>query len=76
MNCLVCVPLAVLNTQAAPAPFRLHTPGGANQLYEGEPLGLANKHGGDWTEWPDPWQVRELPEAFRTLKLRERKMRL
>src|SRR5205823_4013605 len=27
-----------LATEAPDAPFRLHTPGGANQLYDGEPL--------------------------------------
>ncbi len=31
----------------------------------GRELTLRNKHGGDWTEWPDDLRVREIPQAFR-----------
>ena len=37
---------------------------GKHPFYEGKPLDLADQHGGDWTEWPEAWRVRELPEAF------------
>jgi protein gp37 len=28
-------------------------------------LKLADRHGGDWHEWPEAWRVRQLPHAFR-----------
>ena len=37
---------------------------GKHAFYEGKPLDLADQHGGDWTEWPEAWRVRELPQAF------------
>jgi protein gp37 len=28
-------------------------------------LNLANPHGGDWSEWPKAWRVRQVPKEFR-----------
>ena len=38
---------------------------GKNPFYQGKPLPLVDKHGGDWTEWLPEWRVREMPAAFR-----------
>ena len=38
---------------------------GKHPFYEGKPLDLEDKHGGDWAEWPEEWRVREIPEGFR-----------
>jgi len=40
---------------------------GKNPFYQGKPLNLNDKHGGDWNEWPEAWRVREFPAGFRTL---------
>ena len=49
---------------------------GKKPFYQNQPLDLADQHGGDWTEWPEAWRVRELPEAFRSLTLRGRRTRI
>jgi len=38
---------------------------GKHPVYKGQPLDLVNRHGGDWTEWPEAWRIREIPEGFR-----------
>jgi protein gp37 len=38
---------------------------GKRPFYQGQPLDLADEHGGDWSEWPAEWRVREVPQAFR-----------
>jgi hypothetical protein len=40
---------------------------GRKPFYENRPLPLKDKHGGDWAEWPEPWRVREMPQALRGL---------
>jgi protein gp37 len=41
---------------------------GKHPFYQNRPLDVADKHGGDWAEWREAWQVREFPQAFgRTL---------
>jgi protein gp37 len=42
---------------------------GKKPFYQNEPLELEHKHGGDWSEWREAWQVREVPEAFRASTL-------
>lgn len=39
---------------------------GARPLLSGEPLQLADSHGGDWCEWPMAFRVRETPDAWRS----------
>ena len=41
---------------------------GSNPFWKGEPLALADKHGGDWSEWPEGFRVREFPEQFRNYR--------
>lgn len=38
---------------------------GSNPFWKGEPLALADKHGGDWSELPKEFRIREFPEHFR-----------
>jgi protein gp37 len=39
---------------------------GRRPFFDGQPINLADPHGGEWDEWPDPnWKVREIPAAFR-----------
>lgn len=38
---------------------------GKNPIYQNQPLSLRDKHGGDWTEWPKEWRVRDVPQSFR-----------
>jgi protein gp37 len=40
---------------------------GKNPVFNGEPLTLFNRHGGDWGEWNEAWRTREIPDGFRTL---------
>jgi protein gp37 len=42
---------------------------GKQPFYQSRPLELEDKHGGDWAEWPEAWQVREFPNEFRSLTL-------
>jgi protein gp37 len=37
---------------------------GKKPSFEGRPLNLEDAHGGDWSEWPQEWRVRELPDEF------------
>ena len=37
---------------------------GRNPVSEGKPIRLEDKHGGDWSEWPEHLQVREFPQYF------------
>ena len=38
---------------------------GKNPVFNGQPVQLAHRHGGDWTQWPDPaWRIRQIPQAF------------
>ena len=37
---------------------------GRNPIEDGRQLKLSNKHGGDWTEWPEDLRVRQFPLAF------------
>ena len=34
-------------------------------FYRGKVLDLDDEHGGDWTEWPEAWRVRQMPPGFR-----------
>jgi len=40
---------------------------GAKPFENGAPLKLADRHGGNWEEWPDDTRVRETPETYKTL---------
>jgi len=40
---------------------------GKNPFYQGKPIDLENRHGGNWNEWPEEWRIREFPAAFKTL---------
>jgi protein gp37 len=43
---------------------------GHNPVFNGQSVRLADRHGGEWDEWPDPtWRVREIPAGFRKLIL-------
>lgn len=33
-------------------------------LFQGASLKLKDSHGGDWSEWPSEWRVRQMPEQF------------
>jgi hypothetical protein len=37
---------------------------GRNPIYQSKPLRLRHNHGGDWSEWPSEWRVREVPAGF------------
>jgi len=38
---------------------------GKNPVFNGMPVKLADRHGGNWNEWPDPrWRIRQIPMAF------------
>ena len=37
---------------------------GRNPMYRWQPLNLRHKHGGDWSEWPPEWRVRQFPAGF------------
>lgn len=37
---------------------------GKNPVFEGRPLVLADRHGGDWDEWQPAWRTREIPKGF------------
>ena len=39
---------------------------GSNPIENGVPLRLADKHGGDWAEWPENLRVREMPLVFKS----------
>mgnify|MGYP002630215979 CR=1 FL=1 len=41
---------------------------GSNAFLNGEPIALANRHGGDWQEWPEDLRVREFPEGFHSYR--------
>jgi protein gp37 len=38
---------------------------GRRPLDDGELLGLKDRHGGDWEEWPEDLRIREVPGKFR-----------
>jgi protein gp37 len=38
---------------------------GSNPVENGTPLTLTDRHGGDWSEFPEDLRVREVPNAFR-----------
>ena len=42
---------------------------GAEPEEGGIKIGLEDEHGGDWKEWPDQIRIREMPAAFRSLRL-------
>jgi protein gp37 len=44
---------------------------GSNPIWNGTPLKLTHDHGGDWSEWPDEFRIREMPAAFRALRLQQ-----
>lgn len=37
---------------------------GKNPLFNGKPLNLDHLHGGNWSEWPEAWRIREIPAGF------------
>jgi len=37
---------------------------GKNPFFRGQPLALANRHGGNWDEWKRQWKTRQLPAGF------------
>ena len=37
---------------------------GKNPMFQAKPLKLANRHGGDWNEWPAAWRTRQIPAQF------------
>lgn len=37
---------------------------GKNALFQNAPLNLADPHGGDWSQWPEAWRIREIPKGF------------
>lgn len=37
---------------------------GSNACQNGQPVKLHDRHGGDWTEWPREFRVREIPAGF------------
>ena len=37
---------------------------GANPIHEGSVLNLADRHGGDWDEWPEDLRIRQMPNSF------------
>lgn len=41
---------------------------GRRPLDNGNPLRLDDRHGGDWSEWPDDLTIRLFPAAFRVLQ--------
>jgi protein gp37 len=41
---------------------------GSNAFLNGESVALANRHGGDWQEWPEDLRVREFPEGFHSYR--------
>lgn len=40
---------------------------GRRPVYKGKELTLDDKHGGEWSEWPDGFAVREFPASFMEL---------
>jgi protein gp37 len=38
---------------------------GKNPVFNGQPLKLKHRHGGNWDEWPADWRTREIPDGFR-----------
>ena len=42
---------------------------GKNPFFRGQPLALANRHGGDWSEWKPQWRTRQLPAGFSAARL-------
>lgn len=41
---------------------------GSNPVHHGRPLVLADRHGGDWSAWPQDLRVREFPHPFHTYR--------
>jgi protein gp37 len=39
---------------------------GRNAMFNGQPISLADEHGGDWAEWKTDWRTREIPKSFQT----------
>jgi protein gp37 len=37
---------------------------GRAPVFPGASLKLKDSHGGDWSEWPSEWRVRQMPEQF------------
>lgn len=48
---------------------------GSKPFMNGKPLVLADRHGGDWDEWPRKLRVREFPAYFHQYRADERQMR-
>lgn len=48
---------------------------GSLPFMNGKPLVLADRHGGDWDEWPRELRVREFPAYFHQYRADERRMR-
>jgi protein gp37 len=40
---------------------------GAEPLLNGEPYPLQDGHGGDWSEWPERYQIRNVPDAWHSV---------
>lgn len=49
--------------RAVEVPFFLKQLGG-NPVEKGSMLRLRDRHGGDWSEWPEDLRIREIPSAF------------
>jgi len=41
---------------------------GRNVWFSNRPCALGDEHGGDWSEWPEAWRLRQMPQAFRQLR--------
>lgn len=48
---------------------------GSKPYMNGKPLALADRHGGDWDEWPRKLRVREFPAHFNRYRAGERRSR-
>ena len=48
---------------------------GSNPFMNGKPLVLADRHGGEWAEWPKELRVREFPAYFHQYRDDERRSR-
>jgi len=41
---------------------------GRNVWFRNLRYALRDEYGGDWSEWPEEWRLRQMPQAFRQLK--------
>jgi protein gp37 len=46
---------------------------GTNPVVDGVPFKLADRHGGEWHEWPEDLRVRDFPAAFHAYRRKEGK---